>query len=246
MKILLFRDAVLTGILLCGMAASLPVAFAQGSMIVEPGALIAAPKATLFESKQNLLPSLVGIRAVDEQNMFNDNGRMKMASAERMGNGIIIDPSGIIVTSAHIVNRAKYVLVRLPNGTEVEARVIYTGKEDFSFLKVNVPGFLKPVVWADSSRVRSGDPVVAIIDRESVQGGAITKLVGRGQAEIIEMDVDLKHGDSGGPVFDEQGGLLGLVMARAESQKNKSYAVASNTIHQEYLKFKGSVLVGAE
>jgi len=52
------------------------------------------------------------------------------------------------------------------------------------------------------------------------------------------LDLDLHHGDSGGPVIDEKGRLLGMVMAKRESQSNSSIAIASNKIHQQYLQYK--------
>jgi len=60
----------------------------------------------------------------------------------------------------------------------------------------------------------------------------------QGTNDFLELDLDLYHGDSGGPILDYQGRLLGLIMAKRESQPNSSIAIASNKIHQQYLQYK--------
>ena len=59
--------------------------------------------------------------------------------------------------------------------------------------------------------------------------------------DFLELDLDLYHGDSGGPILDEQGRLLGMIMAKRESQENSSIAIASNKIHLQYLQYKKNV-----
>ena len=56
--------------------------------------------------------------------------------------------------------------------------------------------------------------------------------------DFLELDLDLYHGDSGGPILDDQGRLLGMIMAKRESQENSSIAIASNKIHLQYLQYK--------
>ena len=57
------------------------------------------------------------------------------------------------------------------------------------------------------------------------------------------MKMTLNHGDSGGPIMNEQGSLLGLIMGNQKSDTTKSYAIASNEIQQEYFKYRNSVLI---
>jgi len=59
--------------------------------------------------------------------------------------------------------------------------------------------------------------------------------------DFLELDLDLYHGDSGGPILDDQGRLLGMIMAKRESEPNSSIAIASNKIHLQYLQYKENV-----
>ena len=191
--------------------------------------------------------SLVAIKAVDAPALHTENGKTGMASCERYGHGIIIDPSGIIVTSTHIIAAARHIYVALTGGKTFEATVLYTSKADFSFIKINAHSLLKAIAWGDSSGVQVGNPVVALANSKSTLGGEITSLIKdtpSGNVELLELKLNLKPGDSGGPILNEQGCLLGLIMANRKSDNSKSYAIASNKIQQEYFKYKGSVLIG--
>ncbi len=204
-----------------------------------------AQDSSLIARMQSLQPSIVEIRTVLAKALTTGSGRKGIASYERHGAGIIIDPSGIIVTNTHIVMHAPRILVGLSNGKVYDATVIYASEADFSFIKINAPYKLKAVPWADSSKAQLGEPIVAIgnseLNNQSILGGEITSLLesmSNNTIELIELNLNLYQGDSGGPIFDTQGRLLGLIMAKRLSQDRKSYAIASNKIRQEYLKLR--------
>jgi len=78
-------------------------------------------------------------------------------------------------------------------------------------------------------------------DNQSIMEGQIKSLLqslSSANVDFLELDLDLHHGDSGGPILDEKGHLLGMIMARRESQPNSSIAIASNKIHRQYLQYK--------
>ncbi len=168
------------------------------------------------------------------------------ATYYRTAAGIIIDPSGIIVTNTHTIIHAPFIFVILRDGTKLPANVLFaSGEFDFSFLKIEAPYPLKSVRWADSSLANIGDPIIAIgnadLDNQSIMGGHIKSILQSQSTmtnDFLELDLDLFHGDSGGPILDEQGRLLGIIMAKRESQENSSLAIASNKIHQQYLQYK--------
>ena len=102
----------------------------------------------------------------------------------------------------------------------------------------------------DSSQAAIGNPVLAFanagLHSPRQRSGEIIQLykeVSTNTVAILEVNIQLKPGDSGGPIVNEQGLLLGLIMANQKSDTSKSYAIASNKIQQTYFKYKGMTLV---
>ena len=164
----------------------------------------------------------------------------------RTAAGIVIDPSGIIVTNTHTIVDAPFVFVILRDGTKLAAQVLYASSEyDFSFLRIHPPQPLYSVQWADSSLIDIGEEIIAVgnsdYDDQSIMSGHVKSILQNRSSsnyDFLELDLDINHGDSGGPILDSQGRLLGMVMAKRESQSNSSIAIASNKIHQQYLQYK--------
>jgi len=164
----------------------------------------------------------------------------------RTAAGIVIDPSGIIVVNTHTIIDAPFIYVTLRDGTKLHAQLIYSSsKYDFSFLRVYPHHPLKSVKWADSSRITVGDKIIAVgnsdYDNHSILSGHVKRLLQKHpktSVDFLELDLQLYHGDSGGPILDDQGHLLGMIMAKRESEYNSSIAIASNKIHRQYLQYK--------
>ena len=199
---------------------------------------------SLIERIQKTQNSIVTVRT--ELTKIMHTAPPRSATFQRTGAGLIIDPSGIIVTNTHIIINAPFIFVILKDGTKLPAQVLFaSGNYDFSFLRVQPPHPLGSVKWADSSRIAIGDPIIAIgnadFDHSSILSGHIKSIiqsVSMDTRDFLELDLDLYQGDSGGPILDYQGRLLGLIMAKRESQQNSSIAIASNKIHQQYLQYK--------
>ena len=170
----------------------------------------------------------------------------RMATFERTAAGLVIDPSGIIVTNTHTIINAPFIFVILRDGTKLPAQVLFaSGNYDFSFLKIYPPYPLKSVSWADSSLINIGDPIIAVgnsdYDNQSIMSGHVKSIIqsmSTSTNDFLELDLDLYHGDSGGPILDNDGRLLGMIMAKRESEPNSSIAISSNKIHQQYLQYK--------
>lgn len=198
----------------------------------------------LITKMENAEPSIVGIRTVYVRPIRTPDNHVAIVSYERHGAGIIIDPSGIIVTNTHIIINAPHILVSLSNGKVLEAKVLLVGEGDFSLIKIESPTKLRAIPWADSSQARLGEPIMAYgssdLNRQSMLGGIITGLIeskSTGYVELLELNLNLYQGDSGGPILDQNGQLLGLVMGKEKNEDRKSYAIASNKIRQDYLKY---------
>lgn len=202
-------------------------------------------EAGLLQSRQNLQPSLVRIAAFS----VRASGQKKVLMGEQQGNGIIIDTSGVIVTNTHIIAGREHILVTLWDGTTLDASLLYVGEADFSFLKITPPRPLKAIARADFARIKPRDPVIAMLHTQGVATGTIVRLMHEWEStgiDMLELELGLHPGDSGGPVFSQEGSLLGLIMGQQKSDTGISYAISSLKIWKEYEKYNGSVLVGAE
>ena len=202
---------------------------------------------TLIDRIQETEKSMVTVRT--ELTKLMHTTPPQMATFYRTAAGIVIDPSGIIVTNTHTIVDAPFIFVILRDGTKLPAELLFaSGEYDFSFLRINPPHPLKSVQWADSSLVNIGDDVIAVgnsdYDNQSIMEGHIKSILqsqSKATNDFLELDLDLYHGDSGGPILDDQGRLLGMIMAKRESQPNSSLAIASNKIHQQYLQYRENV-----
>lgn len=168
------------------------------------------------------------------------------ATFYRTAAGIVIDPSGIIVTNTHTIIHAPFIFVILRDGTKLPADLLFaSGEYDFSFLRIHPARSLESAKWADSSLINIGDPIIAVgnsdYDNQSILSGHIKGIIQNrttSSNDFLELDLDLYHGDSGGPILDGEGRLLGMIMAKNETMPNSSIAIASNKIHLQYLQYK--------
>ncbi|MYD65474.1 MAG: trypsin-like serine protease [Chloroflexi bacterium] len=178
-----------------------------------------------------------------------------------VGSGVVIDQSGHIVTNDHVVRGAVTIVVELYDGTLVAAEVLGSDpSNDLAVLRANIPADLAvPAVFGDSDIVRVGEPVFAIgnpfdldftvtsgivsgIDREAHQHRG-----GRPVRGVIQTDAAVNPGNSGGPLFNSAGEVIGITTA-VENPAGQSffigigYAVPSNTV----LRYIPEMIAGAE
>jgi S1-C subfamily serine protease len=186
----------------------------------------------------------VNIKAVDAPDLRAKDGNIALASEERYGQGIIIDPRGIIATNKHIIGKAMHIYVALSDGEIYEGHLLRNSLSDLCLIKINASHPLRAIMLADSSVVRIGNNVTAISSQGSnphrkLGGQVVNIFKGRSShhAELLEINIPLKPGDSGGAILNEDGSLLGLIMGKRISDPSKSYAIASYRIKQEYFRY---------
>ena len=135
------------------------------------------------------------------------------------GSGFIISEDGQIVTNNHVIDGATEVTVKLHDGTELDAEVVGRDPDtDLALLKVETDHELQPVKFADGSKVRVGDPVVAIGSPFGL-GGTVTagiisadhRAIGAGRYDdFLQIDAPINRGNSGGPTFNLAGEVVGV------------------------------------
>ncbi len=164
--------------------------------------------------------------------------------AEGQGSGVIIDKEGFILTNNHVVDGASEMRVSLSDGREVEAELM--GGDlltDLAVLKINADGLIE-APWGDSEKLPVGAPVWAVgnpyaLDR-SITFGIISAKSRRGLGntpyqEFLQTDAAVNPGNSGGPLVDASGQVVGINTAiYGSSYQGISFAIPSETAHDVY------------
>ncbi|MET0747052.1 MAG: Do family serine endopeptidase, partial [Rhizobium sp.] len=158
------------------------------------------------------------------QDLFNDffkdkpgqNNNHKVSS---LGSGFVIDPRGFVVTNNHVIEGADDIEVIFPNGTKLKAKLVGTDtKTDLSVLKVEAKQPLKSVHFGDSAQMRIGDWVMAVGNPFGLGGSVSVGIVSaRGRNinagpydNFIQTDAAINKGNSGGPLFNMRGEVIGI------------------------------------
>ncbi|GAB4164609.1 MAG: Do family serine endopeptidase [Rickettsiaceae bacterium] len=179
-----------------------------------------------------------------------------------LGSGVIVDKDGYIITNDHVVAGSDEVFVKLYDNTELPARIIGTDpKTDLALLKIDVKDELPAVTFSDSGKLRVGDVVIAIGNPLGFGGTVTTGIVsskgrdlGANQDELvddfIQTDAAINTGNSGGPLFNIEGNVIGLNTALPEVSGGMNigigFAIPSNTVQAitKQLKEKGKISRG--
>jgi serine protease Do len=159
-----------------------------------------------------------------------------------LGSGFIIDPAGFVVTNNHVIADADEVSVILNNGTTLKAEVLGRDtKTDLALLKVQAAGPLKAVKFGDSDKLRLGEWVVAIGNPFSLGGTVTAGIVSARNRDInsgpydnyIQTDAAINRGNSGGPLFNLDGDVIGVntaIISPSGGSIGIGFAVPSKTV----------------
>ncbi len=174
------------------------------------------------------------------------------------GSGFIVDPDGYIVTNHHVVSDAEEIVVTLADGRQLDARVVGDDPQmDLALLEVDAGEPLPYVRFGDSDAVRVGDWVLAIGNPFGLGGSASAGIVSARGRDIrsgpyddyLQIDAPINQGNSGGPVFNAAGEVIGVSTAIVSPNGGSvgiGFAIPSNhvTAVVEQLKESGSVARG--
>jgi serine protease Do len=161
----------------------------------------------------------------DLDDMFREfldrqNGdKPKPRKATSLGSGFIIDPAGYIVTNNHVIDGAEEITVITHDNEELKAKLVGRDeKTDLALLKVEAKKPLPAVKWGDSDVLRIGDWVLAIGNPFGLGGTVTAGIVSARQRDInagpyddfIQTDASINRGNSGGPMFNMDGDVVGI------------------------------------
>jgi putative serine protease PepD len=165
---------------------------------------------------------------------------------QAQGSGFVYDTEGHVITNQHVVDGAESVSLTFPSGKTYDARVVGSDPStDIAVIDVDAPASaLKPLELADSSEVEVGDGAIAIGSPFGLEQTVTTGIVSALHRQItapnnfsiddaIQTDAAINHGNSGGPLLDMDGEVIG-VNSQIESDSGGNdgvgFAVPSNTV----------------
>ena len=153
------------------------------------------------------------------EDMFKEFGTPQERKSSALGSGFIIDEKGIVVTNNHVIQDAEDIIVRVNGDEEYKAKVIGADPlSDIAVLQLETEDKFTPVAFGDSDKARIGDWVIAIGNPFGL-GGTVTsgiisarnRSIGLSRYEdYIQTDASINSGNSGGPLFDMSGDVIGI------------------------------------
>jgi len=195
---------------------------------------------------ERVSPSVVNIEVVD--------ARSSTDVIDSSGSGFVYDFDGHIITNAHVVLGSREILVTFPNGAVADAEIVGTDEfSDLAVIRVSVePNVLLPVTFGDSQQIRVGEYIVAIGSPFGLENSMTTGIIsatGRSLSSqrlinplteqvynnpsIIQIDAAVNPGNSGGPILNLNGEVIGIATAiRSDTGvfQGVAYAVPVNTV----------------
>ena len=209
---------------------------------------------TVGDSGQNASTSSLSVhdiyglthKGVVEITVSGQSNGFQPRSQQGQGSGFVYDSDGHIVTNEHVVAGADSVSVKFWNGATYNANIVGTDPStDLAVLKVDAPSsLLQPLSLADSSKVEVGDPVVAIGSpfglEETVTAGIVSALHREMTSpnnfaidDSIQTDAAINHGNSGGPLLNARGKVIGVnaqIASDSGGSDGVGFAIPSNSV----------------
>ena len=175
------------------------------------------------------------------EDMFKEFNKPTERKATALGSGFIIDKKGLVVTNNHVIQGAEDIVVTFNDKTEYKATVI--GKDpymDLAVLKIDSTEKFVPVTFGNSDKARVGDWVVAIGNPFGFGGTVTSGIISSRNRDIgltryddfIQTDASINQGNSGGPLFDLNGKVIGIntaiIAPGASGSIGIGFAIPSN------------------
>ncbi len=222
-----------------------------------PTALVTDSRQLNFADADDLLPeertniavyqrcnrSVVNISTSSRMDSF-----LTVSLKKGTGSGSVLDQSGTILTNQHVIDGAKEITVSLSNSSSYSAVLIGEDPDtDIAILHIKAPAEqLEPIAWGDSQNLKVGQRIYAIGNpfglERTMSAGMISSLnrqipsrEGRMMRSLIQVDMSLNQGNSGGPLLNTRGELIGMnaaIMSSDGDSAGVGFAIPSSTIQR--------------
>jgi S1-C subfamily serine protease len=211
-----------------------------------------ADASSLAELFDRVDPAVVEIATIQE--VISDEGPATRTRAGGLGSGFLISDDGLIMTAAHVVQMAEDVAVRWVTGEVGKAVIVSSNTNaDVAIIRAEeVPDSVEPLTLADSDRVRVGDKVFIIgapmtyahsltVGHVSARRTPKDLFGGIEPVELLQTDAAINEGNSGGPMFNMDGEVIGVVshiLSKTGGSQGLGFVVTSNMARAEMLEKK--------
>jgi len=196
---------------------------------------------------QQVNPSVVVVRAKG-RDLVARGGESVLVKYNEVGSGVLVSPDGKVLTAAHVVQIADEVVVEFLSGESVPARVVASeARADLALLQLaSVPAGAQPAKLGDSGRTQIGEQVFIIgapygiahtltVGYLSARHKPYTIVAEMPLAEFLQTDAAINQGNSGGPMFNLQGEVIGIVshiISKSGGFEGLGFVVSSNMARQ--------------
>jgi len=175
------------------------------------------------------------------EDLFKDFNSPTERQISSLGSGFIIDAKGIVITNNHVIQNAEEIIVKVNGKKEFKAKVLGSDPlSDVAVLEIISDDTFTPVKFGDSSKARIGDWVIAIGNPFGFGGTVTSGIISARNREIglsryedyIQTDASINQGNSGGPLFNLDGDVIGINTAILGGQSGSfgiGFAIPSNS-----------------
>ncbi len=252
---LLQRNKALAGLMIAGLIALTPIAarsqirpenIADIAARVQDAVVNISTSQTVTPTQTVPMPQLPPGSPFEDffeeffKNKNEDGKRQRKVSS--LGSGFVIDASGIVVTNNHVIADADEIIVNFADGTKLKAELIGRDmKVDLAVLRVKPKAPLKAVNFGDSDKTRVGEWVMAIGNPFGLGGSVTVGVVSARNRNIdsslyddfIQTDAAINRGNSGGPLFNLAGEVIGIntaIFSQTGGSIGIGFAIPANTV----------------
>ena len=197
---------------------SIPSSFADLAEKLMPSVVNISTTQTVV-TKSNPFPGFEFPPGSPFEDMFKEFGTPQERQSSALGSGFIINEDGIVITNNHVIQGADDIIVRVDGDKEFKATVVGADPlSDIAVLKLETKEKFKPVKFGDSDKARIGDWVIAIGNPFGLGGTVTSGIISARNRSIgltryedyIQTDASINQGNSGGPLFNMDGDVIGI------------------------------------
>ena len=219
-----------------------PVSFADLAEKLMPSVVNISTTQTVV-TRSNPFPNFQFPPGSPFEDMFKEFGTPQERQTSALGSGFIIDEKGIVVTNNHVIEGAEDIVVQVNGEKKFKAKVIGADPlSDIAVLKIETKEKFTPVKFGDSDKARIGDWVIAIGNPFGLGGTVTSGIISARNRSIgltryedyIQTDASINSGNSGGPLFDMNGDVIGINTAILGRSGNVGigFSIPSNSAEQ--------------